>query len=757
MSGNRLGIDPNKFKFLKSDDKCTTLQHKDGHVLTIAHNVMSPKNRETLMALGKSETEKPKKAEGGVVASMTNWYHEQAKKGTFGTGPQETERAEQLKSYTDKPQERPADAAEGATLKAKGGEVESDDVLASGSKKGISSQGETVRHASNDKKHAKTHMKHAKDEAQGRALFEREFVKPKLKGMAEGGSVGSGPSKGQDHNVDFAQYSRERDEADYAYSHGLPCLNPNCKSHGKPHPNCRCYSGTLAYARGGEVKDGSDQHFCHSKLAHLPNCDYHSEKMYAEGSQEPVSYSDSAPSFALAQEEPQESPVPESLRVNSEPALTEQQNLAPAPSQPESHQESPQQKIQDQELVNQAQQTVNPTNKVEASVELNPIQRFASYKQSSAQDILNHDAEWAQDLRNGHITPETYGSLFAKKDTLGKIGTMFGVLLSGVGSGLSHQPNAVLSMMKQTIDNDLSAQQKSKDNAQNYLRLGQAHILTQSQSKALDQETATKAYALANMRANRAALQHLVDMTSKLPLGSPQRAAAEANLAVLNNSVQNENFGIADRAATAASYYKMLGLNQDQPQQKQQPEAQLQQKQKAMMMLGPEGEKIANYTAEHHYPGLPGQSTETLDKNDKERLRSGIEFDQKLHRFMDWTKNHSGDLNPADREFGQTLAAELQGAYRQATHGGVYKENEQNFISKLIDDTPTKFFNNIRVLPQLNALAGEHNARMTNIVKSHGFESYPGIKSKSNQIVPGVTHEIKNFNGKDYYIPIKSK
>lgn len=754
MSGNRLGIDPNKFKFLKADDKSTTLQHKDGHVLTIAHNVMSPKNREALVAMGKQPE---KKAEGGMLDSMSTWYHDQAKKGTFGTGPQETERAEKLKSYTDKPQERPADPPAGASLKAKGGAVESDDVLASGSKKGVSSQGETVRDAKHDKKNAKTHMKHAKDEAQGRALFEREFVKPKLKGMAEGGSVGSGPSKGQDHNVDFAQYSRERDEADYAYSHGLPCLNPNCKSHGIPHPNCRCYSGTLAYARGGEVKDGSDQHFCHSKLAHLPNCEYHDEKMYAEGSKELVSYSDSAPSFALAQEEPAESPIPESLRVNPEPMLSEQQDLAPAPQQPAMPQETPKQKVQDQELVNEAQQTINPTNKAEAAVELNPIQRFANYKQADSQDILNHDAEWAQDLRNGHITPETYGSLFAKKSTLSQIGTIFGLLMAGPASGINGTPNAALEMMKRTIDNDLQAQQKSKDNAQNYLRLGQAHILNQAQAKGLNQDSATKAYALANMRANRAALQHLVDMTKKLPLGSPQRAAAEANLAVLNNSVQNENFGIADRAATAASYYKMLGLNQDPSQQKQQPEAQFQQKQKGMMMLGPEGEKIANYTAEHRFPGLPGQSSEALDKNDKERLRSGIEFDQKLHRFMDWTKSHSGDLNPADRKFGQTLAAELQGAYRQATHGGVYKEGEQNFISKLIDDTPTKFFNNIRILPSLNALAGEHNARMTNIVKSHGFESYPGIKSKSNQIVPGVTHEIKNFNGKDYYVPIKSK
>lgn len=28
-----------------------------------------------------------------------------------------------------------------------------------------------------------------------------------------------------------------------AWDAGLPCKNPNCKSHGKPHPNCKCYGG----------------------------------------------------------------------------------------------------------------------------------------------------------------------------------------------------------------------------------------------------------------------------------------------------------------------------------------------------------------------------------------------------------------------------------------------------------------------------------------------------------------------------------
>lgn len=48
-----------------------------------------------------------------------------------------------------------------------------------------------------------------------------------------------------------------------------PCLNPNCKSHGKPHPNCRCYG---SFAKGGVVG-----HFCDNNLSHDKKCEHYTE------------------------------------------------------------------------------------------------------------------------------------------------------------------------------------------------------------------------------------------------------------------------------------------------------------------------------------------------------------------------------------------------------------------------------------------------------------------------------------------------
>ena len=49
----------------------------------------------------------------------------------------------------------------------------------------------------------------------------------------------------------------------------LPCLNPNCHSHGKPHPNCRCYEAGGEFAEGGTV--------CEMHFPHIPGCEFYAE------------------------------------------------------------------------------------------------------------------------------------------------------------------------------------------------------------------------------------------------------------------------------------------------------------------------------------------------------------------------------------------------------------------------------------------------------------------------------------------------
>ncbi len=50
------------------------------------------------------------------------------------------------------------------------------------------------------------------------------------------------------------------------------CRNPNCKSNGQPHPNCKCQAPSQAMSEGGEVEA-----FCAQARAHARDCQYFAE------------------------------------------------------------------------------------------------------------------------------------------------------------------------------------------------------------------------------------------------------------------------------------------------------------------------------------------------------------------------------------------------------------------------------------------------------------------------------------------------
>lgn len=355
------------------------------------------------------------------------------------------------------------------------------------------------------------------------------------------------------------------------------------------------------------------------------------------------------------------------------------------------------------------------------------------------QELTRESQAWMNDLMNGHIQPKTYQDLFNEKSTIGKIGTMFGLLIGGAGSGLAHQPNALLGMMDKEISNDLEAQKQSKANAQNFLRINQemgmnaAKIsqmqkegaLTNAQAQLLTTDKGIKDLALSQNQMLISSYHSLVEDTNKMPEG-PQKEQAKAVLGMVYNKIGEKINNINDAAAGSAAF-----LNSLSPSKGNSSEQDFQNRSRNLKLMGPQGETMSKDMESKHFPGLKGQSSVPLDSAAREGLNSGISFDQKIHRFMDWTKNHSGDLSPSDRNTGEAMAAELQGAYRQASRGGVYKEGEQNFISKLIDSTPTKFFNEIRVMPQLEAIAKENQYHVDQFAKSQGFEGYGSPTAKS--------------------------
>lgn len=136
-------------------------------------------------------------------------------------------------------------------------------------------------------------------------------------------------------------------------------------------------------------------------------------------------------------------------------------------------------------------QTVQPVE----SAQEQPAMVNQNQPLTAADDAMQRNTDnlaFADDLHNGRIKPETYQDLFEKKSTLGKIGTIFGLIVSGAGSGLTHQPNALLDMMNKEIERDLEAQKASQGNKQNWYKMSMDQQRNQSLN-ALTQAQANEA------------------------------------------------------------------------------------------------------------------------------------------------------------------------------------------------------------------------------------------------------------------------
>lgn len=155
-------------------------------------------------------------------------------------------------------------------------------------------------------------------------------------------------------------------------------------------------------------------------------------------------------------------------------------------------------------------------------------------------DYMQEAKHIEHDFAKGHITPKTYSSMYANKSTLGKIGTIFGLLISGAGSGLAGQKNAVMDMMDKEIQQDLDAQVATKSNQMNFMKLAEEHVMNQAQRNHLTAEDKIKARALAQKYAYMSTYDKLAKQTQSMPEGQAKINALNA-LAGVAKSIQDKD------------------------------------------------------------------------------------------------------------------------------------------------------------------------------------------------------------------------
>lgn len=307
-------------------------------------------------------------------------------------------------------------------------------------------------------------------------------------------------------------------------------------------------------------------------------------------------------------------------------------------------------------------------------------------------DIDKETQQAAQDLKNSKIDPNHYWS---NKTTPQKFSTAIGLILGGIGSGLTGGENQALKFINAQIDRDIQGQTLNMDKQKNLMsfnmqRLGNlraaqaatAAMHLQTFQNQLQQEQAKAQNPLIQARATQALA------------GVQQQKAEYQRQAALFSAL-----GSANQAGTGGGDNGQQVLS-------------------TLRMIDP---KRAEEMEGRYIPGVGFGSVKIPDKVREEiagrnELQNGI---QKLQKFA---QQHQGSLDPATMNEGKALANQVQDAYRRANGQGVFREAEADFVKGVISDDPTAFLAKYRTLPKYKAAIEQNRSALNSKLQAYGFQ-----------------------------------
>lgn len=751
------GLNLSNFKKLKSDAKTTTLKHPEGHSIVIAHKPLSDKMKKELHALpfadggdvqDSSPAIDPSKVGGDVTTSgdpivnAVSTFFGGDKKAKGGEIEDPTQRNLLPGDKDPNKIEKQVVSQAKSRMYDEGGYVDtidSDDPIVKAVKRAPASEDHSGTPNSEPTPENKNDTKYKQQAAD----FNRQLAPEGS--YAEGGRIGSGKQR-HDFEKGVNKSLEETDDPKYGSWQRRSQAGDDVSdekvqrakdSHHRVLGQQLSMKKPSLYSEGGMI----EQCRCDEMVGDNPKCKQHANKKiqkYADGTDNVQDVDIDNP--GRAPEPMQDAPEPQQVAASDMPqaqppmSATSQSQPAQAPNMSE---------------LDGPQPSSAPGQAADAP--------------GIKDQLSEEDKAWQNDLYNGHVKPETYKSLFDKKDTLGKIGTVFGLLLGGMaGKG---NGNAALDIMSTQIKNDLEAQKTSKSNAQNFLRLNQQNLmnnaqinqlvkqgkLTESEAKNVMADANIKATALAHTQMNWSAFHDLTQKIQALPQGSPQRAAGEQQLSMLANQISNENYNIMDRAEAASALSKSFNGTSPGADSEQQFQAQ-----NRSLRLGGQG-KLADDREARHIPGIPGQATSPVNETDKKTLQAMNILDNKGKDVLDFVKKNSGSWNPQTRAVAAQKIEEMKNFYNDSIKGGSLTQGRLGWYDEQFAKNPTDILSQIMgSTAKLKEMVNSNANRRDQLLSGPGGLGYPkqeGSKdtAKDNTSMSKSGRQMIQRNGKWYY------
>ncbi len=305
-----------------------------------------------------------------------------------------------------------------------------------------------------------------------------------------------------------------------------------------------------------------------------------------------------------------------------------------------------------------------------------------------------------KDLKEGHIDP---GAVWANKNAPRKVSTIVGILLSGLGSGLSaaagqNQENMAMKILNQEIDRDIDAQKANMQQKGNMLS------------------------ALSNQMGN---LRAGTEMLRAIQMGATAREIEKAGALAKDPVAQA-------RAKQFAGQLDMTSSAQIAKLNAQQTIAQIQQEinkhpgdAHLVQALITATEKVnpekAKELRANWVPGL-GFANKDKDAQDlKEALGAADNIKSGVNRLLEINKIQGKSLTPALRAEADSIVTGLKGPMRTALGLGTLSEGDMKLLDNLIRNPTNIFSLDSSTKKALETLQKRTDDGVASIAKSRGF------------------------------------
>lgn len=293
--------------------------------------------------------------------------------------------------------------------------------------------------------------------------------------------------------------------------------------------------------------------------------------------------------------------------------------------------------------------------------EVDEVKKIQDNSAKREQELIREGQGLKQDFLNGHINPDRY---MESRTSGQKVRTAIGLLLSGIGSGLTGQENMAEKFLNDQIARDVKAQEQNLGKKQTMLDLNMKEL---GNLKDATQKTIADTKYLYAAKLNQAAALAKDPIAKAKAMQAAGRLEFQANeaykeIAVKQSMLEATNNVMNSGAATEQDFMKKVNV------------------------LSVANKDAANDLKERLIPGVGVAAIKPTDK-DREALASTKQLKDALTNLQARAATIGTTLPGTEADkVNKTLVAAIQLQMKNAYQLGVLSQSDLDMLQKLVSD-----------------------------------------------------------------------